>query len=120
MSLPVVVDNMQVFFYTATVIRQQRQVERLGTVRARDELHAIDRVYQMAKSVWDRTCIEVLIVEAGTGTVLASSKCGVKKKEKDSTTKAPIYVPEKPQDAVRPHELGTHFMPPTFGRLIVS
>lgn len=132
------------YFFTAKILRNGMLIERQGTINANDELEAIDRVYEMAKSVWKRICSEVIILGNGTGEVLATSTISDRVGQnllphlpeaanEDNEVKREVLnnfpAKTKPiQVGMAPwsyndspywgaHSFGTYFQVPTFGRL---
>lgn len=124
----------RVFYYTAAIYRAQQRVIRQGTISAESELEAIERVYEMGRTVWSRTILEVNIMDPVGGELLATSHIGekVEKNLIGSGVKAAVTptVPEKkegfipwneripPQDPpFYATQIGSHFVPMQFFKL---
>lgn len=118
------------FYYTCYILRDGKRVLRQGTINAKDEMEAIDRIYDMGKVTWKRAVLEVVIMGNGTGEILASSTIG----DRVGPKLLPDYSDEKFNDKARPGmapwdddkqwwaptEFGSHFATLTFGRLKVN
>lgn len=136
--------RQRAYMWVASIIRGGIKATRQGTVNARDELEAIDKVYEMGKSVWNRLVVEVTIMGDNAGEVLATSKVGDRMlggtKSPDSpspvadTVKKAVgadkheevnnfpakqagMIPWNNNDNWYPSEFGRYFNTPTFGRL---
>lgn len=49
---------------------------RQGTINADDVAEAIDRVYDLSKKVWKRSCVDVTILDLKSGEILGTSSIG--------------------------------------------
>lgn len=130
-------------YYTAFIWRGARKVMRQGTIHADDPLEAIDRVYELAKDVWEREVSEITILDPMTGQIKASStnkgdlRPAVKnvigdvagrlksipqlpgpaaKKEEDKEGFVPWDKQYKKQ--FLPVDIGTYFRPKTFKTIV--
>jgi hypothetical protein len=74
--------DQQTYYFTAQIMREGHAVLRQGTLRAKDELKALDRVYDMGREIWKRSVLEVTILNPTSGEVLATSKIGEKVQQK--------------------------------------
>lgn len=125
------VKDERAFYFTASIMRDNMTVLRQGTLNAIDELAAIDRVYEMGRTVWKRTVLEVTILHPESGEVEATSKVGdAVKQHLLPAIKIEDNVEEKPEEkksgfvpwGERPGNfsvgsIGTYFAPETFARL---
>lgn len=113
------------YYYAAYIWREQRKVLRQGTINAESPLEGIDRVYEIGKTQWKRTVLEVTIMDPVSGEMLATSKIGEKVEKNligehaanDEPTKG--FVPwNKPSPpAFAPIDIGSVFIPVRFNKL---
>ena len=112
------------FYYAASIWRDNKRVLRQGTINAEDESEAIERVHEMAKAVWKRTCFEVTIMDPVSGEVLGTSKVGDSVKaavgqELETKEEANGFVPWNTPvpRSFSPIDIGTMFVPERFNKL---
>ena len=114
------------YYYVCTILRAGQKATRQGTLKANDELDAIDRVYEMGRKVWSRPVTEVTIMGDTPDQVLATSTISQKvehnlkqikihKQEDYSTRKPAGMVPHESKSTYwYATEFGTYFKTPTF------
>lgn len=123
------------FYYQCVIYRGNQRVHREGCISAETELEAIDRVYEMATTVWKRQAVEVTIMDPHDGEILATSTIAEKLRgEKPSKPAAKVglhlpapkeekkesgFVPwnQKHTPEFYPASVGTHFTPVRFNKL---
>lgn len=66
------------YYYVASIHRGDGPAVRQGTLWAPTELEAVDMVYELGRTVWQRSVVEVTIMNGADKTVLAHSKLGDK------------------------------------------
>ena len=78
------------YWYEATIIRNGQAVLRQGTVRAYQPLQALDQIYEMAETQWNKSIIKCKIHEIDEhGELIVQSETGEQKLLPEKEDKKP-------------------------------